>query len=78
VGADPKSNDREKAWSAINHSILSAGRIEMDGTAGWRLFALVLLQKVKMVQGGGQVRQTGTGGKLSAKDKGIVSPDGYF
>jgi hypothetical protein len=48
----------------------------MDGTAGWQLFALVLLQKVKMVEGGGQVRQTGTGGKLSVKVKGIVSPDG--
>ncbi len=48
----------------------------MDGTAGWQLFALVLQQKVKMVEGGGQVRQTGTGGKLSVKVKGIVSPDG--
>jgi hypothetical protein len=48
----------------------------MDGTAEWQLFALVLLQEVKMVEGGGQVRQTGTGGKLSVKLKGLVSTDG--
>jgi hypothetical protein len=48
----------------------------MDGTAGWQLFALVLLQKVKTVEGGGQVRQTGTGEKLSVWVKRIVSPDG--
>jgi hypothetical protein len=48
----------------------------MDGTAGRQLLALVLLQKVKMVEGGGQVMQTGTGGKLSVKVKEIVSPDG--
>ncbi len=76
MGADPNQTTARKPGllQIIQYSLL--GRIEMDGTAGWQLFALVLLQKVKMVEGGGQVRQTGTGGELSGKVKGIISPDG--